>query len=134
VLGLNPHAGEGGLFGREEETIIAPAVRRMRALGLAAEGPLPPDTAFIPASLARYQGHLAMYHDQGCAPFKMIAFEAGVNITLGLGIVRTSPDHGTAFDLAWKGVASPGSFFAAYRLAAQLGTAGGLGLRRRAPE
>lgn len=123
VLGLNPHAGEEGLFGAEEETTIAPAVQRLRALGIEAEGPLPPDTGFTPAALTRYDGHVALYHDQGGIPFKMCAFDTGVNVTMGLEIIRTSPDHGTAFDLAWQGKAKTDSFFSAYALAARLAAA-----------
>jgi 4-hydroxythreonine-4-phosphate dehydrogenase len=132
VLGLNPHAGEEGLFGEEEERVIGPAVQRLVALGLAAEGPLPPDVAFTPQALERYDGHLAMYHDQGGIPFKMCAFDTGVNVTMGLGLVRTSPDHGTAYDIAWKGQARPDSFLAAYSLAARLAAARSKE-RRRAP-
>ena len=106
VCGLNPHAGENGLFGREEEKAIRPAVRQARAEGLDVEGPLPPDTAFLEDRRARYDGYVVMYHDQGLIPFKMLSFDRGVNITLGLPIVRTSVDHGTAFDIAWKGEAS----------------------------
>ncbi len=120
LLGLNPHAGEEGLFGDEESRIIAPAKKRIEALGLEVEGPLPPDTAFTPGALKRIGCHIAMYHDQGSIPFKMLAFDTGVNVTMGLPIVRTSPDHGTAFDIAWKGKVEPDSFFSAYALAAQL--------------
>jgi 4-hydroxythreonine-4-phosphate dehydrogenase len=120
VLGLNPHAGEQGIFGDEEARIVAPAVRRLRRRGLLVEGPLPPDTAFTPRALARYQGHVCLYHDQGCIPFKMVAFDSGVNVTMGLGLVRTSPDHGTAFDIAWRGLCRPRSFYSAYALAARL--------------
>lgn len=132
VMGLNPHAGEEGLFGDEEETIVAPAVKRIRALGIDAEGPLPPDTAFTPAALDRFAGHVALYHDQGGIPFKMVAFDSGVNVTMGLELIRTCPDHGTAFDIAWKGSARTDSLFAAYRLAARLAVArrtGGSGQR-----
>jgi 4-hydroxythreonine-4-phosphate dehydrogenase len=120
LLGLNPHAGEEGLFGDDEARIIAPAKKRIEALGLEVEGPLPPDTAFSPGALKRIGCHIAMYHDQGSIPFKMLAFDTGVNVTMGLPIVRTSPDHGTAFDIAWKGKADPDSFFGAYALAVQL--------------
>ena len=123
VLGLNPHAGEEGLFGEEDQRFVAPAVSRLRALGVEAEGPLSPDVAFTPQALARYDGHVALYHDQGGIPFKMIAFDTGVNVTMGLGIIRTSPDHGTAFDIAWKGEARPDSFLSAYALAARLSVA-----------
>ena len=120
VLGLNPHAGEGGLFGDEDERVLLPAVADLRAAGIDAEGPLPPDTAFTPAARRRYAGHVCCYHDQGLIPFKALAFEHGVNVTLGLPIVRTSPDHGTAFDLAWTGEAAAGSMRAAVLLAARL--------------
>ena len=121
VLGLNPHAGEEGLFGDEENRIITPAKAQLESQGLEVEGPLPPDTAFTPAALKRIGCHIAMYHDQGSIPFKMLAFNSGVNVTMGLPIVRTSPDHGTAFDIAWKGRVDPDSFVAAFALAAQLG-------------
>ena len=121
VCGLNPHAGEGGLFGTEEREIIEPALRRAAESGRAELcGPLPADTAFRPDVLATADAFLAMYHDQGLIPFKMLAFHSGVNLTLGLPFVRTSPDHGTAHDIAWKGMASAESFFAALRLAARL--------------
>jgi 4-hydroxythreonine-4-phosphate dehydrogenase len=121
VCGLNPHAGEGGLFGRrEEERIIAPAVVAARAAGLEIEGPLPPDTAFLPERRARTDAYVCMYHDQGLIPLKALAFDSAINTTLGLPIVRTSVDHGTAFDIAWQGVANPASLYEAVRLAAQL--------------
>ena len=120
VLALNPHAGENGLFGREEAAVIAPAIAAAQAEGIAAVGPLVPDTAFGDEARRRYAGYVAMYHDQGLIPFKMLAFSDGVNVTLGLPIVRTSPDHGTAFDIAWQGRASPSSLFAAIRCAARL--------------
>jgi len=106
VCALNPHAGEGGLFGREEREVIRPAVAAAAAGGLIVAGPLPPDTAFLPRRRATVDAYVAMYHDQGLTPFKMLAFETGVNLTLGLPIVRTSVDHGTAFDIAWQGKAS----------------------------
>ena len=109
VCGLNPHGGEHGLFGNEEQQVIEPAVVQARAEGFDVEGPLPPDTAFLPDRLAQTSAYICMYHDQGLIPFKMLAFENGVNITLGLPITRTSPDHGTAFDKAWTGRASPAS-------------------------
>ncbi len=118
-LGLNPHAGEGGVLGAEDGALIAPAIERLRELGLDVEGPLPPDTAFTPAALSRFDGHLCMYHDQGLIPFKMLCMEEGINMTMGLPFVRTSPDHGTAFDIAGKGVASPASMVSAIRLAAR---------------
>ncbi|MFM8379044.1 MAG: 4-hydroxythreonine-4-phosphate dehydrogenase PdxA [Planctomycetia bacterium] len=118
--GLNPHAGEGGAIGREEIEIIAPAVRRLEAEGIAATGPLSADTLFHPPSWRRFDAVIAMYHDQALIPIKTVAFDRAVNVTLGLPFVRTSPDHGTAFDLAGTGRASPESFVAALRLAARL--------------
>jgi 4-hydroxythreonine-4-phosphate dehydrogenase len=121
VCGLNPHAGEGGLFGRNEEAaIILVAVEAAKADGLQIEGPLPPDTAFLPERLQPTDATICMYHDQGLIPLKMLAFDRAVNVTLGLPIVRTSVDHGTALDLAWQGKARPGSMFEAVRLAARL--------------
>jgi 4-hydroxythreonine-4-phosphate dehydrogenase len=121
VCGLNPHAGEHGLFGeREEERFIIPAIEVGRAQGFDLTGPAPPDTAFTPAALKKYDAVVCMYHDQGHIPVKMIAFDSAVNTTLGLRVPRTSVDHGTAFDIAWKGEANPGSMFAAVRLAAKL--------------
>lgn len=120
VLALNPHAGEGGLMGNEELSRIRPALEELRSKGIHAEGPLVPDAAFTEHARARFDVYVAMYHDQGSIPFKMLAFEEGVNVTMGLPIHRTSPDHGTAFDIAWKGIASPSSFFAAANLAARL--------------
>jgi 4-hydroxythreonine-4-phosphate dehydrogenase len=123
VCGLNPHAGEHGQFGDgEEERVIAPAVEEARRRGLTAEGPLPPDTAFVPARRERTDGYVCMYHDQGLIPLKALAFDSAVNVTLGLPIVRTSVDHGTAFDIARMGVADPSSLFHAVRLAARLAT------------
>jgi len=121
VAGLNPHAGEHGLFGREEIEEIAPAVEAARQRGLPVEGPLPPDTVFyLAVRKKRYEAVVAMYHDQGHIPLKLLDFEGGVNVTLGLPIIRTSVDHGTAFDIAWKGVASTRSLVRALDLAAQL--------------
>lgn len=120
VCGLNPHGGENGLLGEEEKKIIEPAVMWALSKGLQVEGPLPPDTAFLPSRLSQTDAHICMYHDQGLIPFKMMAFETGVNITLGLPIMRTSPDHGTAFDLAWTGQASASSMRAAVLYAAKL--------------
>ena len=120
VAGLNPHAGEGGAMGREEITIIAPAIEALRAEGIDAFGPLPADTMFHPKARARYDVALTMYHDQGLIPVKTLAFDEGVNVTLGLPFVRTSPDHGTAFDIAGKGVANPASLIAALKLADRL--------------
>ena len=121
VCGLNPHAGEHGLFGAaEEERLICPAVERARSEGITVEGPLPADTAFLPARRAATDAYICMYHDQGLIPLKALAFEEAVNITLGLPIIRTSVDHGTAFDIAWQGKASPTSLYEAFRLAARL--------------
>ena len=123
VCGLNPHAGEHGLFGeREEERAIVPAIEAGRRLGLSIEGPLPPDTAFVPAKRRETDAFICMYHDQGHIPVKALAFDSAVNTTLGLPMVRTSVDHGTACDIAWRGQANPGSLFAALRLAARLAT------------
>jgi 4-phospho-D-threonate 3-dehydrogenase / 4-phospho-D-erythronate 3-dehydrogenase len=119
--GLNPHAGEHGLFGnREEERLIVPALEEARARGIWIEGPLPPDTVFIPKNRAKFDGVICMYHDQGHIPLKALAFDSAVNTTLGLPLIRTSVDHGTAFDIAWKGEADPGSLFAAFQLAGRL--------------
>ena len=121
VCGLNPHAGEHGLFGnREEERIIIPAIEAARSLGHDVEGPLPPDTAFLPWKRRSTDVFVCMYHDQGHIPVKALAFESAVNTTLGLPIIRTSVDHGTALDIAWQGKADTGSLFAALRLAAKL--------------
>lgn len=120
VAGLNPHAGEGGLMGREELDCIIPAIRALQAEGMTIFGPLPPDTMFTPDARAKYDVALCMYHDQGLIPLKTLDMAEGVNITLGLPIIRTSPDHGTAFDIAGTGKADPGSLLAALRLAAQL--------------
>jgi len=121
VCGLNPHAGEHGIFGNEEDHIIMPAIERARAAGFNITGPLPPDTAFIPAYREKTDAYIVMYHDQGLIPFKMLAFDTGVNVTLGLPIIRTSVDHGTAFDIAWQGKASPKSIIEAIKTAVQLG-------------
>ena len=123
VCGLNPHAGEHGLFGDEEPRLILPAVQAARADGLTVSDPLPPDTAFIPSMRAKTDAYIVMYHDQGLIPFKMLAFETGVNVTLGLPIVRTSVDHGTAFDIAWQGKASAESLVAAVQTAVRLSVA-----------
>lgn len=121
VCGLNPHAGEHGLFGNgEEERIILPAVEAARREGLEVEGPLPPDTAFLPSRRKAVDAVVCMYHDQGHIPIKALAFDSAVNLTLGLPIVRASVDHGTALDIAWQGKASPSSLFHALRLAAKL--------------
>lgn len=121
VCGLNPHAGEHGLFGdREEERLIVPAIDACRAKGIDVRGPLPPDTAFLPKLRAACDAYVCMYHDQGLIPLKALAFEDAVNVTLGLPIVRTSVDHGTAFDIAWQGTADASSFVRAVELAARL--------------
>jgi 4-hydroxythreonine-4-phosphate dehydrogenase len=120
VCGLNPHAGEGGEIGDEEITLIAPAVQAARRRNLDVAGPLPADTVFYQAYNGQYDAIVAMYHDQGLAPLKMVAFNSGVNWTLGLPFVRTSPDHGTAYDIAGQGAADPSSMRAAIRLAKRL--------------
>ena len=120
VAGLNPHAGEGGELGREEIETIVPAVEALRADGIRVFGPLPADTLFYPRARARFDAILCMYHDQALIPLKTIDFEHGVNVTLGLPFVRTSPDHGTAFDIAGKGRASPASLIAAIKLAGEM--------------
>ena len=120
VAGLNPHAGEAGGIGREEIEIIAPAVEALQATGLDVRGPYPSDSLFPPEMRANYDAALCMFHDQALIPVKMLDFWGGVNVTLGLPIVRTSPDHGTAFDIAGRGVARPDSLIAAIRLAAEI--------------
>jgi 4-hydroxythreonine-4-phosphate dehydrogenase len=117
VAGLNPHAGEGGAIGREDLEIVGPAVAEMRFQGIDAVGPIPADTLFYPPHWRQYDAVIAMYHDQALIPIKTVAFEDAVNVTLGLPIVRTSPDHGTAFDLAGTGKGSTRSFLAAIRMA-----------------
>jgi 4-hydroxythreonine-4-phosphate dehydrogenase len=120
VAGLNPHAGEGGLMGTEDEAVLRPAVERARARGVQVEGPLPADTVFVRAVRGGFDAVLACYHDQGLVPMKLVAFGSAVNVTLGLPIVRTSVDHGTAFDIAGRGVADPSSMIEAVLLAARL--------------
>ncbi len=120
VAGLNPHAGERGAFGSEEEREILPAVRRAKADGMNVSGPEAPDTVFLKASRGGFDAVICMYHDQGHIPLKLLDFEGGVNVTLGLPIVRTSVDHGTAFDIAWKGIASTRSLIAAVEYAKKL--------------
>jgi 4-hydroxythreonine-4-phosphate dehydrogenase len=125
VAGLNPHAGEGGLFGREEIEIIEPAMQAARAEGILAMGPYAPDTVFMRArkksdGISEFDVVLAMYHDQGLIPVKYMGLDQGVNVTLGLPLVRTSPDHGTAFDIAGKGLADASSLQSAIRMARQL--------------
>jgi 4-hydroxythreonine-4-phosphate dehydrogenase len=121
VSGLNPHAGEAGLFGKEEKRVIMPAVKRARAMGIDARGPLPADTVFYMAAEKKaFDCVVCMYHDQGLGPMKLLHFDDGVNVTLGLPIIRTSVDHGTAYDIAWKGKASPTSLIAAILMAADM--------------
>ncbi|WP_343503851.1 4-hydroxythreonine-4-phosphate dehydrogenase PdxA [Alloyangia pacifica] len=120
VAGLNPHAGEGGRMGRQEIEMIAPLLERLRTEGMELLGPLPADTMFHAAARARYDVAVCMYHDQALIPVKTLGFDEGVNVTLGLPFVRTSPDHGTAFDIAGKGLANPSSTLAALRMAAEL--------------
>ena len=120
IAGLNPHAGEGGTMGQEETTLIAPVLDRLRAEGMAIMGPLPADTMFHPAARAHYDAAVCMYHDQALIPIKTIDFAGGVNVTLGLPFIRTSPDHGTAYDIAGKNVADPSSLIAALRMATDM--------------
>lgn len=121
ACGLNPHAGEHGLFGNmEEEKIIAPALEQARAKGIDIVGPLPPDTAFLPARRREIDCFICMYHDQGHIPLKALAFDKAINCTLGLPIIRTSVDHGTACDIAWQGTANPSSLFEAVQLAGRM--------------
>ena len=132
VCGLNPHAGEHGLFGcREEERLVAPAVRRARRSGIQVEGPLVPDAVFTTGQRKKYDAIVTLYHDQGHIPFKRRAFDTGVNLTLGLPIIRTSVDHGTAFDIAWQGKADPGSLYSAIQVAAALAAGRKAGLKVR---
>ena len=121
VAGLNPHAGENGLFGDEEIREIIPAVKNLKSAGLDVEGPVPPDTVFLKAVNGQYDVVVAMYHDQGHIPLKLLGFSTGVNITVGLPFIRTSVDHGTAFEIAWKGKASEKSMVEAIKLAIKLG-------------
>jgi 4-hydroxythreonine-4-phosphate dehydrogenase len=120
VAGVNPHAGEAGMLGEEDRAIVAPAVAALVAEGIDARGPLPADTMFHEAARTSYDAALCMYHDQALIPIKTLAFDHAVNVTLGLPFVRTSPDHGTAFDIAGTGTADPRSLVAALRLAARL--------------
>jgi 4-hydroxythreonine-4-phosphate dehydrogenase len=120
IAGLNPHAGEQGALGTEETTLIQPAIDRLRAEGIEVSGPWPPDTMFTAAARGRYDVAICMYHDQALIPLKTLDMDHGVNVTLGLPIVRTSPDHGTAFDIAGKRIADPTSLVAAIELAAKL--------------
>ncbi len=121
VAGLNPHAGEAGTLGHEDAAIVAPAVAMLRAEGIEATGPHPPDTLFTALARPTYDAAICLYHDQALIPIKTLDMEGGVNVTLGLSIIRTSPDHGTALDIAGRGVASPNSLLAALRLADALG-------------
>lgn len=120
IAGLNPHAGEAGSMGHEDAAIVAPAVAELRRLGIAAEGPMPPDTMFHAEARQGYDAAICMYHDQGLIPLKTLDFDRGVNVTIGLPIIRTSPDHGTAFDIAGKGIAKPDSLIAALQLAGEM--------------
>ena len=120
ISGLNPHAGERGAIGSEDETVIRPAIERLRAAGIDAFGPLPADTMFHPPARKRYDVAICMYHDQALIPAKTLAFDETVNVTLGLPLIRTSPDHGTAADIAGTGTARPDSFLAALRLAGRM--------------
>jgi len=120
LAGLNPHAGEDGLLGTEDETVLRPAVNAARARGIDIDGPFPADTLFVRAARGEFDAVIACYHDQGLIPVKLLAFGRAVNVTLGLPIVRTSVDHGTAFDIAGKGVADPSSMIEAVLLAARL--------------
>lgn len=125
IAALNPHAGEGGQFGDEEARIIAPAIAALQAEGIAAFGPVPGDALFTPLARTRYDTALCMYHDQALIPLKALEFDQGVNVTLGLPLVRTSPDHGTAFDIAGQGRADPGAMAAAIVMAAEMAAARG---------
>jgi 4-hydroxy-L-threonine phosphate dehydrogenase PdxA len=122
LAGLNPHAGEAGVIGTEDDRVLAPAVARARARGIDLAGPIPGDTVFVRASRGEFDCVIACYHDQGLIPVKLLAFGQAVNVTIGLPIIRTSVDHGTAFDIAGKGVADPGSMIAAVKLAAAMCT------------
>ncbi len=123
ISALNPHAGEGGQFGDEEARIIAPAIAALQAEGIAAFGPVPGDALFTPRARAGYDAALCMYHDQALIPLKALEVDDGVNVTLGLPIIRTSPDHGTAFDIAGRGIADPGAMAAAIVMAAEMAAA-----------
>ncbi len=120
VSALNPHAGEAGAFGNEEQLYIIPAIQKARERGINVTGPVPADTLFYHAAQGKWDVVIAMYHDQGLIPFKMLSFDEGVNVTLGLPIIRTSPDHGTAYDIAWKGKANPSSMISAISVAVKL--------------
>ena len=133
IAGLNPHAGEAGALGEEDRAIVAPAVAALRAEGIDAKGPLPADSMFHAQARSSYDAALCMYHDQALIPIKTLAFDHAVNVTLGLPFVRTSPDHGTAFDIAGKGTADPTSLIAALRLAARLAGSASTAVTRAAP-
>ena len=120
LAGLNPHAGENGVIGDEDDRVLAPAIDRARARGVDIQGPIPGDTVFVRASRGEFDCVIACYHDQGLIPVKLLAFGTAVNVTIGLPIIRTSVDHGTAFDIAGKDVADPGSMIAAIKLAAEM--------------
>ncbi len=122
VAGINPHAGENGLFGDEEIREIIPAVKRLKEKGIDVEGPVPPDTVFLQAVAGKYDVVVAMYHDQGHIPLKLLGFNNGVNVTVGLPFIRTSVDHGTAFEIAWQGKADNSSMVEAIKLAAKIST------------
>jgi 4-hydroxythreonine-4-phosphate dehydrogenase len=130
LAGLNPHAGEAGVIGVEDDRVLAPAVQRARGLGIDITGPIPGDTVFVRASRGEFDCVIACYHDQGLIPVKLLAFGNAVNVTIGLPIIRTSVDHGTAFDIAGKGLADPGSMIAAVKLAASMATANAVSRRR----
>lgn len=123
IAALNPHAGEGGQFGDEEARLIAPAIATLQAEGIAATGPVPGDALFTPRARQTYDAALCMYHDQALIPIKALEFDEGVNVTLGLPIIRTSPDHGTAYDIAGQGLADPGAMAASLRMAAEMAAA-----------
>ena len=123
LAGLNPHAGENGVLGDEDDRVLVPAIRRARARRVNIEGPIPGDTVFVRAARGEFDCVIACYHDQGLIPVKLLSFGNAVNVTIGLPIIRTSVDHGTAFDIAGKGVADPGSMIAAVKLAAAMASA-----------
>ena len=120
LAGLNPHAGENGVLGDEDDRVLVPAIRRAHANGVNIDGPIPGDTVFVRAARGQFDCVIACYHDQGLIPVKLLSFGSAVNVTIGLPIIRTSVDHGTAFDIAGKGVADPGSMIAAVKLAAEM--------------
>ena len=130
VAGLNPHAGEHGVIGTEDDAVLRPAIEACRSRGMTVDGPFPADTIFLRAMRGEFDVVIACYHDQGLIPVKMAAFGRAVNVTLGLPIIRTSVDHGTAFDIAGKGIADPSSLIAAVRLAARLAQARGMNAPR----